>query len=273
MSLPVRSDELKSLPLTGVNISARVLLQGPFDPDTGLMSDQLRIKGVLPVSQPYASAPFDYSGAEQLSAAVSAADGQDAIVDWVLLELRDAVNPAIVVAQQAVALQRDGDLVEPQTGGVVMNFASTPAGNYRVSVRHRNHLGIFTAAALPLSTSVTVVDFSSPSLAINAENARYYSAGFALLWSGDSNQDQRLIAVGVGNDSNPLLEGILLDEGNSGFNVSYQLTGYLATDFNLDGRVIYSGPGNDNNLLLVNVLSHPENAGFSSNFIVSSGVN
>lgn len=263
---------LKSLPVTGVNISARVVLQGPYDPESGLMADRLREQVLLPLTQPYSIAPYDYAGTEQLSSSVLAFDGQDAVVDWVLLELRDALNPAIVIAQQAVVLQRDGDLVDAQSGAVVMNFAAVPAGDYRVGVQHRNHLGAFTASALPLSTAVSIVDFSSSAVVVNGSNARLTIGGFAVLRGGDSNQDQQLIAVGVGNDSNPLLSGVLLAEGNAGLNASYQLAGYLATDFNLDGKAIYSGPGNDNNLLLTNILLHPENSSFASNFIVSSGL-
>jgi hypothetical protein len=267
----VQGQDTKSLSLTGVNLSARVVLQGPYDSQTGLMSARLGLLDLLPVDQPYASAPYNYSGTEQLSAAVSALDGQDAVVDWVLLELRDSVSPATIVAQQAVALQRDGDLVDPQSGAVVMNFASVTAGNYRVGVRHRNHPGVVTASALALGSAVTVVDFSSPAVQVNGRHSRLNTAGFSLLRAGDSNQDQRLIAVGTGNDSNPLLSGILLAGGNVGLNASYQLAGYLVTDFNLDGRAVYSGPGNDNNLLLMNILIHPDNTGFAANFIVSSG--
>ncbi len=262
----------KSLPLTGVNLSVRVLLQGPYNPETGLMSDQLNRYALLPVTQPYNTEPYKYSGTEALSTAVLAGDGQDAVVDWLLLELRDATDPAEIVARQAVVLQRDGDLVDSQSGAVVINFSTVTAGNYRVGVRHRNHLGVYTAAALFLSTEVKIVDFSSPAVQLNGEHARTNSGGFALLWAGDSNRDQKLIAVGVGNDTNPLLSSILLAEGNPALNASYQLSGYYDTDFNLDGKAIYSGPDNDNNLLLMNVLTNPANLGFSSNFIVSSGL-
>lgn len=260
----------KSLSLTGVNLSARVLLQGPYDAETGLMSDQLNRAALLPVNQPYNTEPYAHSGTEQLSAAVLAAEGQDAVVDWVLLELRDATDPAVIVARRAVALQRDGDLVEAQSGAVAINFAVVAAGNYRVGVRHRNHLGVYTVAALSLGTEVEIVDFSSPVVQVNGEYMRAGIGGFALLWAGDGNRDQRLIAVGVGNDSNPLLSGILLAEGNTALNASYQLSGYADTDFNLDGKAVYSGPGNDNNLLVANVLINPANTGFAGNFIVSS---
>ena len=48
-------------------------------------------------------------------------------------------------------LQRDGDLVDAQTGSADLHFANVKAGNYYVSVRHRNHLGIISASPVSLS--------------------------------------------------------------------------------------------------------------------------
>lgn len=266
------SSATKNLSLTGVNLSVRVLLQGPYDTNSGLMSGQLQVKSLLPVVQPYSVEPFSYAGNEQLSADVLAASGQDAVVDWMLLELRNIGTQGAVVAQKAVVLQRDGDLVDATTGETALNFATVSAGNYQVSIKHRNHQGVVTVSPSYLSVEVALVDFSSPTTQVQGEHARVTVDGFALLRGGDANQDGRLVAVGVGNDSNPLLSGVLLADGNVGFNASFQQQGYLLTDFNLDGRAVYSGPSNDNNLLLTNVLIHPGNVGFSANFIVGSGV-
>ncbi len=262
----------KNLSLTGVNLSVRVLLQGPYDTDSGLMSSQLQGKSLLPTVQPYSVEPFSYAGNERLSADVLAASGQDAVVDWMLLELRNTRTQGALVAQKAVALQSDGDLVDATTGETALNFATVSAGNYRVSIKHRNHQGVVTMSPSYLSVVVTLVDFSSPATQVQGEYTRMTVDNFALLRGGDANQDGRLVAVGVGNDSNPLLSGVLLADGNAGFNASFQQQGYLVTDFNLDGRAVYSGPSNDNNLLLTNVLSHPDNVSFAANFIVGGGV-
>ena len=266
------SSVTKNLSLTGVNLSVRVLLQGPYDANSGLMSGQLQVDSLLPVVQPYSVEPFSYVGNEQLSADVLAASGQDTVVDWMLLELRNTGTQENVVAQKAVVLQRDGDLVDATTGETALNFATVSAGNYQVSIKHRNHQGVVTISPSYLSVAVTLVDFSSPATQVQGEHARVTVDGFALLRGGDANQDGRLVAVGVGNDSNRLLSSVLLADGNAGFNASFQQQGYLVTDFNLDGRAVYSGPSNDNNLLLTNVLIHPDNIGFSANFIVGSGV-
>lgn len=191
-------------------------------------------------------------------------------MDWLLLELRTLGGQGSVVAQQAAALQRDGDLVNPQNSETVLNFPAVAAGNYQVSIKHRNHQGVVTQAALPLSSAVTLVDFSSPALSVQGEHARLEVGGFSLLRTGDADQDGRLVAVGVGNDSNPLLSGVLTAPGNTELNANYQQSGYLVTDFNLDGKVLYAGPLNDVGFLVTNVLLHPNNIGFAANFIVSS---
>ena len=73
-----------------------------------------------------------------------------AIVDWVWLELRDAVNPATVHGQRPALLQRDGDVVE--LDGVRPVAMGVPNGNYLVVARHRHPFGAMTH--LPLALGV-----------------------------------------------------------------------------------------------------------------------
>ena len=262
--------DYKKLPLTGINISMRVLLQGAYQHNDGLMHNNLQLQGLLPLSQPYTAAPFDYQGGESTTPERLAFAGQDAAVDWVLLELRHKDAPFALVAQRAAIVQRDGDVVEPADGAVVLNFPDIAAGDYRVGIRHRNHLGVLTASASSLSADLTVVDFSNPQTAVVGEHARFVSGGFSLLWAGDINQDQRIVANGAGNDRNILLADILQEEGNPGFNLSYVQSGYQVGDLNLDGKAIYSGPANDSSFLLSNILLHSDNTSFANNFIINN---
>ena len=61
--------------------------------------------------------------------------GNDAIIDWVFLELRSTHNE--VVATRAALVQADGDLMEID-GSNEIKF-NTLSGNYYVTGRHRNH--------------------------------------------------------------------------------------------------------------------------------------
>ena len=86
------------------DLQVRALLQGAYNSDDSSMRDDLRLAGLLPTAQPYNSAAFNYSGAETVSDAVLLTSGDNAPVDWVLLELRDATNSGERVAAKAVIL-------------------------------------------------------------------------------------------------------------------------------------------------------------------------
>ncbi|NJN33434.1 MAG: hypothetical protein HC817_03425, partial [Saprospiraceae bacterium] len=146
---------------SSVLVSAKVFLSGNFDPATGLMHDSLRLKNLIPSAQPYGT--LGYMGAETFTPSVLSATGSNAIVDWVLVEIRDAATPTTIVARAAGLLQRDGDIVG--SDGMTPLSISAASGNYFVAVRHRNHLGVMTATAIALSATTTTVDFTSTATA------------------------------------------------------------------------------------------------------------
>ena len=76
-----------------------------------------------------------------------------------MVQLRDATDSSIVVAEQSALLQRDGDVVG--TDGVSPLSFTQDAGDYFIAVEHRNHLGILSANAIALSNAPTVIDFTT----------------------------------------------------------------------------------------------------------------
>lgn len=267
LKLAVIDDKLNE----GVYLQTKLLLQGPYLSSTGLMQDSLRTTGLLPMVQPYTASPFNYLGTEQLNVDLATVTGKDALVDWVLIELRESANPKVVVASKAGLLQRDGDVVDALTGATALNFP-VAAGNYFVSVRHRNHLGVRTSTAIALTAQATSVDFSQTATQVAGLHARLETAGLALLWAGDANQDARLIAMGVGSDAGVLLNAVFKAPKNTNFNSSYRLSGYLATDLNMDGVTLFMGPSNDANILLGNLFLFPSNKDKNSNYIAVGGL-
>lgn len=233
-----------------VALQAKALLQGAYDTPSGLMRDDLRSKGYLPTTQPYQFPPFNYSGSETASAAVLAVTGNKAVVDWVLLDVRDNTSHALL-ARKAVLVQRDGLLLDPQTGNNTLIFTGIDAGTYSVSLHHRSHLGT-VADAVALSAATPLLDFSTKSL----------------LPAGDVDANAKIISSGPGNDVTILLGYILTEPQNTLQSANYRLNGYFNTDLNLDGVTVYAGPSNDLNLLQSNILLNPANATFSMNFIV-----
>lgn len=254
----------------GVSLNVRALLQGAYDSKTALLSDDLRRLGLVPSKQPYNAAPFNYAGAETLSTLLQETTGNNAVVDWVLVELRSSTST--VVASRAVMLQRNGTLVDSQTGSATLHFAKVAAGNYYVSVRHRNHLGVITASPVSLSHTERLVDFTASTTAVKGEEARFMSGTLALMWAGDINANNTLTANGPGNDVTSLLSGVIGSTDNVQGNTNHILSGYLATDLTMDGKTLFTGPGNDTSLLVGNIILHPLNTGFAANYIVRGGL-
>jgi len=240
-----------------VTLPVKVFLQGPYVQATGLLTDTLRSKNLLPTSSPYTATATTTAG-------VLAVTGNDAIVDWVLLEVRDATTPATVVASQSALLQRDGDVVAVNGTGT-LTFTLV-AGNYHVAVKHRNHLGVMTGSPVAVSAATALVDFTTS--AGYGTYGQATVAGVYALWMGNTSGDNRIIGAGPSNDRNPILSEALAAPGNTNHNANYIVTAYSAGDVNLDGRVIAAGPGNDINFILYVVFSHPGNGSAAANYVV-----
>lgn len=125
----------------GVQLAIKVLLQGSLAGST--MSDNIRT--ILPNASPYTSAP-----ATMTANALASSDPNDAIVDWVLIELRDATDNTQIIAARSALLQRDGDVVSTD-GQSPVKFNGINTGTYHVVVKHRNHLGVMTAMPVNLN--------------------------------------------------------------------------------------------------------------------------
>ncbi len=249
-------------------IQVRVMLQGAFDGSTGMMADDLRRTSLIPSDQPYNDAKFAYNGNETASAGVMNVTGNDAVVDWVLIELRDKSDNTSVVARRAGLVQRDGDVVDSTTGSKTLLLEGVAPDDYYVSIRHRNHLGAMASGLVRVQSTPPLVDFTSVNTPVYGDNARTAYESIALLWAGNADGNNRLIANGPGQDSSVLIGSVLRDRGNVSLSSNYILSGYSNNDLNMDGKTIVAGPGNDLNLLLRNILLHPGNSTLSANFIV-----
>ncbi|MBM3435323.1 MAG: hypothetical protein FJY07_03785, partial [Bacteroidetes bacterium] len=79
-------------------VDITVLPEGPFI-GTGLNTN-LNVSGLLPLSQPFNIAPWNYAGTESVASIPS-----NNVVDWVLVELRDAANAASATTATRIARQ------------------------------------------------------------------------------------------------------------------------------------------------------------------------
>ncbi len=242
----ITEPSILSVPLPGVLVAPRVLLNGPYVQATQRMNDGLRTAGLVPLTEPYSSLGYDHvgGGGESVSSAVLTVTGDNAIVDWVVVELRSATSPYSVLATRSALVQRDGDVVA--TNGTGPITFSQGNGNYRIAIRHRNHLGAMTNGAVTLNTSTaTLVDLSVPATATYGSNARKAVGTRMVLWSGDINFDGIVKYVGSNNDRDPILTAI------GGSTPTTVVSGsYHGTDVNLDGQLKYVGTNNDRDIIL-----------------------
>ncbi|PRY27027.1 putative repeat protein (TIGR01451 family) [Spirosoma oryzae] len=263
----------------GVSLAIKVLLQGAYEPTTGLMQDKLRQKNLLPLNQPYggplggnSTYTFINSGNETTTAAILSVTGANAIVDWVMVELHSATNPATILATRPALIQRDGDIVSALDGVSPLTFTYLTSGSYYVVVRHRNHLGVMSAQAQALSASVTTVDLTVPANLYTLPNAgtqpAYVNNAKAMLWAGNTNGDNQIIFQGPNTDIDPIFYRVMIDTANTGYVANFITSGYDVADANMDGTTIFQGPSNEVDMIFFNVIGHPDNTGVLANFIV-----
>lgn len=212
--------------LRGVSLKMKVFLQGPYNTNTLQMNDGLRAAGLLPANEPYSTLGFIHKGGgggESAQAAVWTATGDNAIVDWIFVELRNKNNPTDILYTTSALVQRDGDVVAVD-GVSALQFPQVPADNYYIAIRHRNHFGFRTAGTVALSAANTTLNFTNNSVALYGTNPLKNIGGVYVMYSGDANRDGVVNAV----DRNAFWR---LQNGGA-FN-------YLTSsaDFNLDGTV------------------------------------
>lgn len=263
-----------------VCLAATAFLQGAlYLSPNAIMTDDLRstqVGGVslIPTDEPYAAMTnFTHvgnGGGETTTAGVLGVqtNTDDNIVDWVFLELRDATNSATVVETQSALIQRDGNIVDAADGTSNVCFSGLASNDVFVAIRHRNHLGVMTSAAVTLTPTGTAVDFSTTTLhGTNAAGLGVKSTGAANtvtgLWLGDVNSNGHTLYETAGNDVTPILNTVMSAPGNTflggtrGF--SYDDV-YSTRDINMNGNVRYETVNNDVEPILNNVLAYPANS-------------
>ncbi|MBU2930148.1 hemagglutinin protein [Winogradskyella psychrotolerans] len=240
-----------------ISINPKLFLQGPMlNPlNTGLMNDDLREAGYIPTTSPY-------TDAVTCNASVFNVTGENAIVDWVWLELRDKTDNTLVILSQSALLQRDGDVVA--TDGVSNINLNIASDDYYIVVNHKNHLGVMTNTPITIARTATpaVVDFTDVSTTTYGTLAQStLSSGDMALWAGDVNGDG---LINFSGDINRVLVDIVLFPSNNSFSSSYDFVdGYFQSDVFLDGNVSFA---NENNQILLSIILYPLNASFSSQY-------
>ena len=168
-----------------INVNTKIFLEGPYN--GGSMNTTLKTAGLIPTSQPYNTAPWNYTGTESVGSIPAT------IVDWVLVELRTGTDAATKVATRVAFLKSNGSVVDLD-GISPVGFGGLPVGNYYVVLRHRNHLPVMSGSAVPMSSSGSLYDFTTAqSQAFGTNAMKPLSGGVFGMIAGDVN-----INAGIG---------------------------------------------------------------------------
>ena len=113
---------------------AKVFLEGFYDGPTGQMHRQLPANNLLPLTQPFNTAPWNYTGNETVSSIPAN------VTDWILVVSRTADGTPL--SQAAGFITQTGELLSPDgTKGIALDQV---IGNH-FSIHHRSHLAIISA--------------------------------------------------------------------------------------------------------------------------------
>jgi YD repeat-containing protein len=219
-------------PCNFVAVAAKVILQGPYNTTTTLMNDNLRTMNLIPTAEPYTGmSGFTHvgGGGESVHTSVFSKSGNDAIVDWVFVELRSASAPTTVVATRSALIQRDGDIVDCDGFSPIV-FKNVIPGNYYFAVKHRNHLAIRTPIVLNLNrigveynfTTAQSQAYQNTTIISNPAMKDLGGSKFGL-WRGNSNSDNSINIVDFAQTKSA--------------STPNQANVYQRTDINMDGNI------------------------------------
>lgn len=233
-----------------IRIFPTVLLEGPIISGTTNMTTFLSAGGASSIlatyalQQPYNRAPWNYAGGESVNNQFF--DTHAGIVDWILIEIRDQNNNTNIIQRRSGLLLSNGNIIDTD-GQPGLTLEGLSPGNYYIAVRHRNHLGIMTAAPifLDLDPTLNQIDFSSSTTILFGNNAvQAINPNVQALHMGNAFVNSLLNFTGSNNDKAAI--GL---EVNSSVTPSNSVPGYHVEDIDLNGTVTFTGTNNDKSKL------------------------
>ena len=202
-----------------IQMGLTVFLEGPFNATN--MENNLYSNGFLPGNHPYNVLPWNYFGSESVDSIPNSN-----VIDWVLIELRDApdvisATGETTVAKQAAFLLNDGHVVALD-GSSYLRINANIEQQLFVVIWHRNHLGIISANPLTQSGGIYTYDFSTDSgQAFGSTAQKEIAADIWGMVSGDGNAD------GIVDDLDKVPTWV----------IEAELQGYHRSDYNMDSQV------------------------------------
>jgi len=168
-----------------VRLNLKSMFEGPYDEVSGLMNDDLRTLGLISLDEPYAALGYNVP-ANSTNIVLLSATGETAIVDWILVELRRADDPTVVLTSVSALIQRNGDVVGADGSPLLMDAKGETM--VYVALRHRNHFGVRTGQVYSTDAPVNI-DFTDTLLDTYGSNPMNPVSGIQVQISGDANGD------------------------------------------------------------------------------------
>jgi uncharacterized protein (TIGR02145 family) len=167
-----------------VSFDINVYLEGPYNGTE--MNTALNSAGLIPLTQPYSVAPWNYPGTEQVSL-IPNAD----IVDWVLIELRETTGnastatPDKMIHRQAAFLKKGSEVVGLD-GSSLITYSGSITSNLYLILWHRNHLAIMSSGALTNTGGIYSWDFTDQLSKAYLGGQQQISTGIFGMYAGDA---------------------------------------------------------------------------------------
>lgn len=201
-------------------LKLKILLEGSYDSLNHHMTTSLLPH--IPLAQPFNMAPWHYEGNEHVEVIPA-----DSIVDWILVEVRDAASPEeagslAIKDRQAAFITKSGDIVGLDGRSLIFTEAEI-AQNLFLVIHHRNHLPVMSQQALVNEKGTFMYDFTTSAsqyFGIEEGCSKLENMVWGMI-AADANSD------GTVNEHD--LENYWISEAGK--------QGYLPADFNLDAEV------------------------------------
>ncbi|MEZ4887916.1 MAG: LamG-like jellyroll fold domain-containing protein [Chitinophagales bacterium] len=214
-----------------IPVKLKAILEGAYNLQTASMTNQLQNNNLLPLQQPYNSEPWNYTGSEQVATKSLFPSN---VVDWVLIEARDAANENAFLTSKAALLLQNGTIrdVDASVAEGVYFSGLDAETDYRFVLRHRNHLAVMTSTAFSIPNATTYDWSMGANQALGQHQLKQMSSGVFALHAGDFDGDSVITVA----DYNLYISQLAT------------LNIYILGDLNLDGQVTVA----DFNLYLPN---------------------
>lgn len=177
----------QNLIMPSFELNLKVFLEGPYNGGSNMSTELIGLSD-FPLSQPYSAAPWNYGGFESVVSLPSFE-----IVDWILVDLRDATSAELAdntsrIAVAAGFVLSNGQVVDLD-GTSDLYFESAIENNLFVAIHHRNHLSVLSANPLVETGGIYYYDFTTSLSQAYGNGQVPIGDGIFGMPAGDANAD------------------------------------------------------------------------------------